>query len=97
MDRGIATKDNLALLKEKGYPYLLIERRNAEKEYVREFEHARENFEVIKDDKNKDKVKVYVNPTFGNKAIEPLIRLDSLNPIGHYNLLHLIPIQHVFV
>jgi transposase len=58
MDRGIATKDNLALLKEKGYPYLLIERRNAEKEYVKEFEHARDDFEVIKDKKGKTKVYV---------------------------------------
>jgi hypothetical protein len=58
MDRGIATKDNVALLKEKGYPFLLIERRNAEKDYVSQFEHARENFEEIKDEE--EKAKVYV-------------------------------------
>jgi len=37
MDRGIATKDNLALLKEKGYPYTVIERRQAERDFTKEF------------------------------------------------------------
>lgn len=50
MDRGIATKENLALLKEHGYPYLVIERRAVEKDYVREFEQAKDTFERIGDD-----------------------------------------------
>ncbi len=47
MDRGIATKSNLDLLKERNFPYVVIERRNAEKEYREEFEQARDEFEVI--------------------------------------------------
>lgn len=37
MDRGIATKDNIALLNEKQYPYTIIERRQAEKDYKEEY------------------------------------------------------------
>jgi transposase len=58
MDRGIATKDNVALLKDKGYPFLLIERRNAEKDYIDEFECARATFEEIKDEEGTPKVYV---------------------------------------
>ena len=47
MDRGIATTDNVQLLKERQYPYLVVERRPVEKEYVKEFETARESFERI--------------------------------------------------
>jgi len=47
MDRGIATKANLDLLKARDFPYVVIERRNAEKEYREEFEQARDEFEVI--------------------------------------------------
>ena len=47
MDRGIATKENVQLLKDRQYPYLVVERRPVEKEYVKEFETARESFEPI--------------------------------------------------
>ena len=47
MDRGIATKDNIALLKAEGYPYLVVERRAVEKDYIEEFEQAKETFEPI--------------------------------------------------
>lgn len=47
MDRGIATTENVQLLKERQYPYLVVERRPVEKEYVKEFETARESFERI--------------------------------------------------
>ena len=47
MDRGIATKDNLAHLKEKKFPYIVVERRAVEKEYKEEFKHAKETFEKI--------------------------------------------------
>lgn len=53
MDRGIATKDNLAMIKEKEYPYIVVERRAVEKEYVDEFARAKETFEEIS--LNKDK------------------------------------------
>jgi len=47
MDRGIATKDNIGLLKEKKYPYIVIERRAVEDDYIKEFESVRETFERI--------------------------------------------------
>ena len=37
MDRGIATKDNVALIKSKGYPYTVINRRHTGKDYEKEF------------------------------------------------------------
>jgi len=45
MDRGIATKDNIALLRAKEYPYVVIERRATEKDYLKEFETAKDTFE----------------------------------------------------
>ena len=38
MDRGIATKDNLVLIRDYGYTYTLIERSPREKDYLSEFE-----------------------------------------------------------
>jgi transposase len=37
MDRGIATKDNIDLIKKNGYPYTVVARRQSEKDYVDEF------------------------------------------------------------
>lgn len=37
MDRGIATKDNIELIKSKEYPYTVIGRRQTEKDYEKEF------------------------------------------------------------
>ncbi len=59
MDRGIATHDNIELLKEKGYAYLLIERKPLQKSYEQELETARETFERI-DHRMKDSDAVYV-------------------------------------
>jgi len=63
MDRGIATKDNIKLLKAGGYSYTIIERRPVEKEYEIEFQTAKENFEKLecpdREQQNRDKV-VYV-------------------------------------
>jgi len=47
MDRGIATRGNLDLMIKRGYAYVVIERRNIQKEYREEFEQAREEFEII--------------------------------------------------
>lgn len=47
MDRGIATRENVTLLQEKGYPYIVVERRPVHKAYEREFAQARETFERI--------------------------------------------------
>lgn len=58
MDRGIATKENIQLLKSGGYPYLVVERRSVEKEYVQEFEQAKNTFEPISNDITREKVYV---------------------------------------
>jgi hypothetical protein len=50
MDRGIATKNNLELLKEKHYPYIVVERRATEKDYAQEFTTAKDTFEKIAND-----------------------------------------------
>lgn len=50
MDRGIATKDNIELLRSKHYPYIVIERRPVEKDYPEEFQSVRETFERITPD-----------------------------------------------
>lgn len=47
MDRGIATKDNITLLKEKKYPYIVVERRAVEKDYIQEFTNAKSSFRRV--------------------------------------------------
>lgn len=47
MDRGIATKDNIALLKELAYPYIVVERRPVEKDYIKDFTEAKDTFQCI--------------------------------------------------
>jgi len=47
MDRGIATKDNIAIMKDRKLDYIVIERGAVEKKYKEEFENAREGFEKI--------------------------------------------------
>jgi transposase len=47
MDRGIATSDNIELLKQKEFDYILIERRATENDYKADFEGAKETFEKI--------------------------------------------------
>jgi hypothetical protein len=46
-DRGIATKDNIALLAKRGYPYMVIERKRSEASYIKEFEKAKNSFDKI--------------------------------------------------
>ena len=59
MDRGIATSDNTKYLEEKGYPYVVIERRSTEKDYVKEYEHQLHTFTKI-DPEGHDGEAVYV-------------------------------------
>lgn len=50
-DRGIATKKNIALLRKRGYPYMVVERKRAETFYLDEFKGAEDSFEkTVKDD-----------------------------------------------
>jgi transposase len=50
MDRGIATKENIALLKKHGFPYVVIERADRSPDFKQEFIDL-EGFETIKDNK----------------------------------------------
>ena len=54
MDRGIATKDNVQLLRDNHFPYIVIERCPREKEYADEFSKYQETFECIKRKGSKD-------------------------------------------
>jgi hypothetical protein len=47
MDRGIATIDNVELLRQRGYPYAIITRENQAGEYLEEFKTARDTFERV--------------------------------------------------
>ena len=47
MDRGIAIKANLALLRKEGYPYLVIERRDEAKDFEDQFREARKDFQLV--------------------------------------------------
>lgn len=47
MDRGIAITENIALLREKNFNYVIIERRASEKDYIKEFETAKKDFTKI--------------------------------------------------
>jgi len=49
MDRGIATSDNVDLLRERGYPYAVITREDRSVEYLEEFITARDTFCRIDD------------------------------------------------
>jgi Transposase DDE domain len=53
MDRGIATKDNIALLKERHYQYVVVERRPSAKDFIKDFETAKDTFTQIHEN-NKD-------------------------------------------
>jgi len=60
MDRGIATKNNIELLQQKHYPYIVVERRATEKDYAQEFTTAKETFDKLEDDSKEDSSAVYV-------------------------------------
>ena len=61
MDRGIATKKNLELLKAKQFPYIVVERRATEKDYAQEFSAVKDTFEKIEAaDPKKSSYDVYV-------------------------------------
>ncbi len=49
MDRGIATKESLALMHAEHYPYLLIERRDEAKDFEAEFRAAPEGFQEVEE------------------------------------------------
>ena len=79
MDRSIATQDNIELLKEKGYAYLLIERKPLQTSYEQKFETVRETFERI-DQRMKDSDAVKKVPTADGetqKVVPKTTRIQS--------------------
>jgi transposase len=56
-DRGIATKENIALLSERGYDYMAVERRKCEKDYTLEFSNL-DDFKT-KDEDDEDKETIF--------------------------------------
>ncbi len=48
MDRGLATKENIDLIQDHGFPYILIERAGRHKEYVELFRQYKQVFQRIK-------------------------------------------------
>ncbi|MEA1972147.1 MAG: IS1634 family transposase [Candidatus Cloacimonadota bacterium] len=54
MDRGIATKKNIDFLKENGYSYFVVERRNVTKNYKQEFSQKDELFTKYQTSDKKD-------------------------------------------
>jgi transposase len=63
MDRGIATADNVKLLRERGYPYAVIRREDESETYRKLFEEGRESFDRVGAGKKSaygDENKVYV-------------------------------------
>jgi len=47
MDRGIATEDNVAWLRENGYHYVVIRREDENEEFRLQFENKRDGFELV--------------------------------------------------
>ena len=72
MDRGIATKNNIELLKEKHYPYIVVERRATEKDYAQEFTTAKDTFDKLEDDSTEDSSAVYVKKILTEDACRVL-------------------------
>ena len=56
MDRGIATKENLALMRKEQYPFLVIQRRDEAKAFEPYFQQAPTGFQEIQDRKDGERV-----------------------------------------
>lgn len=86
MDRGIATSENLAYLKQESYSYFIIERKNQVKEYAIDFNDL-SNFEEFKDNNHQsiyikrieesDSVKVLVHSTGREKKEKAIVNLHE--------------------
>ena len=72
MDRGIATKSNLELLKAKEYPYIVVERRATEKDYADEFTTAKDTFDKIEAESKEGSSSVYVKKVMTEDACRVL-------------------------
>ena len=73
MDRGIATKENLALIRGEHYPYLVIERRDEAKAFEPEFAGAPEGFQEIEGRPDQERVWIKKLPSLDTVAGEPAL------------------------
>lgn len=73
MDRGIATKENIALLRQRGYEYIVVERRCAEEDYLQEFSQAIDTFEVVE----KKDTTIYIKKKVTGDTAELLVLSKS--------------------
>jgi transposase len=73
MDRGIATKENLALIRAEHYPYLVIERRDEAKAFEPEFLKAPAGFEEVKERSDKERVWIKKLPAVEGVDGEPAL------------------------
>ena len=73
MDRGIATKENLALIRAEHYPYLVIERRDEAKDFEPEFLDAPAGFEEVKERSDKERVWIKKLPEVEGVDGEPAL------------------------
>jgi len=68
-DKGIATKENISLLKKRGYEYIVVERRNASKDHTEEFSQAVKTFEAVE---KKDST-IYIKKKVSKNTAELLV------------------------
>lgn len=73
MDRGIATKENIAWLSEEGYTYFVIERRNAVNDFRKEFS----NLEGFTESQDKKKGKLYLKKATDNNLTRILVYSEA--------------------
>jgi transposase len=73
MDRGIATKENLALIRGEHYPYLVIERRDEAKVFEPEFLGAPDGFQEVEGRSDQERVWIKKLPVGDEMAGEPAL------------------------
>jgi transposase len=76
MDRGIATADNLTFMVQQGYPYLVIERRDAAKDHEPEFEQAPEGFQLVSGEAEGERV--YIKKVEANASASVVKDAEAL-------------------
>ena len=84
MDRGIATKDNLLLLKKKNYPYLVIERRVAKEAAIDTLKEKRFLHDLTNLQKSVAKGNVILEAKVGERIGRLKERYPSI--AGHYQI-----------
>ena len=80
MDRGIATSSNIDFIKDNGYEYVVIDRKNLIQDYEEEFKNAKDEFEIIQSKKRSaygDFNNVYVKKVDYTKELSRVLCLSE--------------------